>query len=498
MLSTQKTLVLSPYSGLFDILISKDRFLPRFHDEVDFSFVLSELKDKYCPDNGRPAIDPIYLFKCLILKTVSGLSDADLMDEIKVNLEYKYFLDMPPEAFPPESSTLCVFRRQRLKDKNLMELLLNRTLEMALERGIIKRAGSHVAARVNIILDGTHTESHFGIARPVPTLKEWSKKLRAELYRCDESLTGQVEDDHKIGSTALFEEMAYGHRLIGYVQDNCAELLSIKRVSRVFNRFKELIDDITEYYQVNPNDKDARVGHKSADTEFFGYKSQIAIDEDSRLILDAEVTSGEVGDAIPGIEVMKRITSNANLSVNELLADTAYSGQPFLELAQDKEFKLIAPPHPILGSSIDGREGFTFNKDADMFCCPKGHLAKSKRTVTYKKDNNRRAIIYTFDPAKCTACPLRSTCIKGKAQSRSFSVSVLTEQQKRLLQEYQTDYFKTRRRQRYKIEAKNAHLKQSYGMSKTMGLGIQMMTLQAAVAFFTSNIKIILAQEAGK
>lgn len=495
MIRTSRQLSMSYYSDLYDILVDKSRFLPRFHDEVDFSFIFVELVSKYCPDNGRPPCDPVFMFKCLIIKCLSNLSDVDLMDEIKVNLEYKYFLDMNPEDLPPDSSTLCVFRRQRLKDEDMMMLLLGKTFELAKEKGIIKRKENDNKYHINVIIDGTHTDSLHGICRPVPTLKELSKRLRHEMYKANAELSGNIEKDHAIDNKALNDEVEYCKRLLAYVEECLPELLLVKRASRIFNRLKELIEDILEHYAVNPSDPDARVGHKSADTEFFGYKSQIAIDEESRLILDAEVTSGEVGDALPGLEVLQRITNQEGVKIDEVLGDTAYSGQPFLELASNEKFSLIAPPHPILGKGIDGRDGFTFNKDADMFCCPKGHLAISKRIVVHKKDNYRKSLVYSFDSKICSVCPLRSTCIKGKAKHRTFSVSLLTPEQKKLLEEQKTDYFKTRRRQRYKIEAKNAHLKQSYSMRKTQGKGIQMMTLQAAIAFFTSNMKIILTEK---
>lgn len=491
MLTAQKSLLLSSFSELYDILIPKDSYLRRFHDEVDFDFIYQELKNKYSPNMGREAINPIFLFKCLILKTISNLSDVDLMNAIKVNLEYKYFLDMAPEDFPPEASTLCVFRRQRLKDSNLMQLLLGKTFEMAMEKGIIHRSNKDGKAHVNIIIDGTHTESTNSMYRPVPKFKELTKKLRGFLYELDESLKGKIENDHNINNKNLLQEMAYVSRLLEFIKTDMHEVLVIQKISRIYNRLKELHEDITEYYDINPADPDARVGHKSADTAFFGYKTQIAMDEKSGLILDAEVTSGEVGDALPAQEVVKRIVDNSDIHVDEMLGDAAYSGQPFLSLGKERGFAVIAPPHPNLGTGIDGRDGFTFNKDADMFCCPKGHLAVSKRIVTHNKDNNRKSFIYAFDKNKCTICPLRSACLTGNSAFRTFSVSLLTTEQKKLLEDQKTTYFKTRRRQRYKIEQKNAHLKQSFGMSRTKGKGLKMMSLQAAVAIFALNVKKI-------
>lgn len=492
MITRQKELVLSPYMELYDLLVGKDRFLRRFHDEVDFSFVFDELYPRYCPDNGRKAIDPVMLFKMLVIKELRSLSDSDLMDEINVNLEYKYFLDMAPEQLAPDPSTLCVFRRQRLKDIDLMDTLLSRTLQLAMDQGILKRSVADGKVHVTAIIDGTHTESLHGICRPVPYLKELTAKVRSALYDCEPSFRGNIEKDDKVGGTDLTAEIGYGFRLIAFIERSYPGYSAVKRLAHRVNYLREQLEDIVQYYSFSPGDPDARVGHKSADTSFFGYKSQIVMDEDSRLILDAEVTSGEVGDALPGRKVLERVADNVNLHVDEVLGDTAYSGQPFLELAEEKSFTLMAPPHPNLGSGIDGRDGFYFNKDADMFCCPMGHMAVSKRTATYKKDNGRTSVIYSFDPDKCCVCPLKATCIKGKAGYRTFSVTRLTAEQKKLLRQKNTEYFSSRIRQRYKIEQKNAHLKQSYGMRKCIGKGINMMTVQAAVAFFTSNIKIIL------
>ena len=493
--SEQRTL--SPYADLYDILLAPDDMFRRMHDEVDYSFIFDELKDKYCPDNGRKAISPIFLFKCLILKTVSDLSDEDLMDEVKNNMAWKFFLDMNPEDMPPHPTSLCVFRRQRLVDPDLMDKLLGRTLSMALEKGIILRAGDGLA-HVNVIIDGTHTVSATGYHHPVPTLKAYTRKLRALIYDYDPNMSKKIASDKGYREHDLDKELEYVEGLLAFVRDSYGELLSLKKYYSVYHRLAELADDVREHFAVSAADPDARLGHKTADSAFFGYKTQIIMEEQSGLILGAATTSGEVNDAIPGLEALKDIAANENLKVEEVLADAAYSGQPFLEFAAESGFAMIAPSHPFLGRNIDGRDGFTFNKDADMFCCPQGHLAKKKRVVTHKKDNCRQSFVYSFDPRHCSICPFKSQCIKGNAKYRTFSVTKLTKEQKDLLDRQKTKYFKDRRRQRYKIEQTNSRLKQSYGMRQTKGKGMQMMTVQAAVAFFTHNVKLILEKKAKK
>jgi hypothetical protein len=62
MMSMQQSIKLSPYMGLYDLIVPKDNMLRQINDLFDFTFVYEELKDKYCLDNGRNAIDPIRMF----------------------------------------------------------------------------------------------------------------------------------------------------------------------------------------------------------------------------------------------------------------------------------------------------------------------------------------------------------------------------------------------------------------------------------------------------
>ena len=80
--------------------------------------------------------------------------------------------------------------------------------------------------------------------------------------------------------------------------------------------------------------------------------------------------------------------------------------------------------------------------------------------------------------------------LKG-AKTKTFSVTQLTPEQRRLLEHSQTQDFRDRRRERYKIEAKNAHVKRGLGYGRAMFYGLDMMTVQCAVTMFVSNLKKI-------
>ena len=78
MLYTQGNLNLGPYSDTYDLIVPKDNQFRQFKELCnDFEFIFDELKCKYCPDNGRTAIDPRILFKYLLIKVIDNWSDVD-------------------------------------------------------------------------------------------------------------------------------------------------------------------------------------------------------------------------------------------------------------------------------------------------------------------------------------------------------------------------------------------------------------------------------------
>ena len=143
MIQQQQTMILSPYIELYNLIIPKDNMLRQINELVDFSFVYEELKEHYCLDNGRNAIDPIRMFKYLLLKAIFELSDVDIVERSRYDMSFKYFLHMAPEEPVIDPSSLTKFRKFRLKDMNLLDMLINKTVEIAIEKGHYQKQSHH-------------------------------------------------------------------------------------------------------------------------------------------------------------------------------------------------------------------------------------------------------------------------------------------------------------------------------------------------------------------
>ena len=60
---SQLKLLLSPYQGIYDAIISANHLLRKIKENIDFSFVNPMLRKQYCEKFGRPAKEPEMMFK---------------------------------------------------------------------------------------------------------------------------------------------------------------------------------------------------------------------------------------------------------------------------------------------------------------------------------------------------------------------------------------------------------------------------------------------------
>ena len=481
MLSQEQELVLSEYSGLYDIVVPQDNLLRRINALIDFSFVYQELVDKYCSDNGRMAESPIRMFKYLLLKVIYDISDVDVVDRSRYDMSFKYFLGMAPEEDVINPSSLCKFRKLRLKDMDLMNLLIKKTVDIAIEKGIIKSR--------TIIVDATHTASRSNPYSPLEILRLRSRQLRKAIYDADEGMKDTLPKKNE--DEDLVHELDYTRELLDIVSDHAC-IAEVPAVKQRLNLLKETLTDIEDHYTTS-KDEDARIGHKSEDSSFFGYKTHIAM-SDERIITAAVVTSGEKGDG-PQLERLVEQSRSNGMEVDTVVGDTAYSGIENLRLAENQKrgFELISKLNPIISNgSRKDEDKFDFNKDAGMFVCPAGHMAIRKARQGKKDGRWNQSWTYYFDTEKCKTCSRRDGCYKEGAKFKTYSISIKAGEQERQAEFQKTPEFKAKARERYKIEAKNAELKHVYGYDRAESYGLYSMQMQGAITIFAANIKRIL------
>lgn len=204
-------------------------------------------------------------------------------------------------------------------------------------------------------------------------------------------------------------------------------------------------------------------------------------------------SSGEKGDGQQLPELMRK-TEEAGMEVDSIVADKAYSSKENLKMAKENNMHLSARLSSVIDGNRTNKLPFEYNKDADLYVCPAGHLAKWKEMNNRKNDKRHRnsSITYYFDVDKCKVCPLREGCYKEGAKTKTYAVTIKSDEQLEQIEYQKTEEFINLQRKRYKIEAKNSELKNVLGYDRGLSYGLSCMEMQGALTIFAANVKRIL------
>jgi transposase len=479
MLIQQQTIQFSEHYSLYNLIVPQDNLLRKINELIDFSFIYDELVNKYCSNNGRMAESPVRMFKYLLLKTIYSVSDVDVVERSRYDMSFKYFLDMNPEDAVINASSLTKFRKLRLKDTDLLNLLINKTVTIAVEKGIIRSK--------SIIVDATHTLSRSNPFLAIDVLRERSKLLRKTVYTFDDQFKERMPEKNL--ENDLEKELKYCKELEKRIE-NEPSISAIPAVKEKLNLLKETVEDTQENLTLS-KDTDAKIGHKSTESSFFGYKTHLAMTEE-RIITAAVITSGEKGDG-PELPKLLQMSQQNGVEVDTIIGDAAYSGKENLKIANGQKIRVVARLNPSITQGFRKDEDkFDYNKDADRFVCPAGHLAIRKARGGTKDVGANQVDTYYFDVEKCKTCPLKNGCYKEGAKTKTYSVSIKSEVHQDQMAFQETEYYKEKAKHRYKIEAKNSELKNVHGYDRAISYGINNMQMQGAMAIFTVNLKRIL------
>ena len=119
-------------------LVPKDHLVRKVAKAIDFEFIRDEVAHLYCHDNGRPAVDPVRLFKIMLLGYLFGIkSERQLVKEIEVNVAYRWFLGMSLTEKVIDASTLSQNRLRRFNGTDVFERIFTHIVWQAMEKGLV-------------------------------------------------------------------------------------------------------------------------------------------------------------------------------------------------------------------------------------------------------------------------------------------------------------------------------------------------------------------------
>jgi hypothetical protein len=176
---------------------------------------------------------------------------------------------------------------------------------------------------------------------------------------------------------------------------------------------------VSNHTHYSTTDRDARVSVKPGKPRQLNYSMQTAVDMSSHLITNVEAHLADRRDSECLSQVLENTISNLaehDLVVEEIAADAGYSSTKALKACIDNNITAYIPN---FGQYKATREGFEFDAKNDRYTCEaKGVHLPYKKTYQDKKGYYKKQ--YRSSAKDCGHCPLRTSCIGGRADYKKI------------------------------------------------------------------------------
>jgi transposase len=436
-------------------LVPKDHLLRKIDAAVEWERLYGMVEELYCEDNGRPGIDPVVLFKMVLIQHLYGLpSLRRAADEVRVNIVYRWFLGYTLNEETPHFSTISYNFRHRFTEESIGQIFAWILDEAAqggyLSPGAVFIDGTHIKASANI---------HNKIKKAVPAA--------AVQYR-EELLTEINADREKHGKKPFDDDDDEPPK--GKKRDNTSK----KKLAR---RKKQ------KQITVSTTDPDCGMFVKGEHERQFAYEAHTACDKNG-FVLETVVTAGNVHDSIAFDDVYDKLVEQFP-EVETIVADSAYKTPHICKKVFDDN-RVWSSAYRRPQTKKGGHEWWKYVYDEyyDCIVCPE---YKVLHYATTNRDGYRE---YKSRNYVCANCPTRHLCTESKSFEKTVTRHVwqdyieLAEDAR-----YTPEYEKLYSKRKETIERVFADAKEKHAMRYTHFRGLAQVSNWVRLKFAAMNLK---------
>jgi len=421
------------YYFKLDDYVPKNHLLRLIDEHVSFAFVRERLKDSYS-DTGRPSIDPELLLRILLIGYLYGItSERKLVEELRMHLAWRWFTGLGFDEEVPHHSTFSKNRHGRFQESKLFEQLFEQIVKQCLEVGLVRGD--------NLSVDGSFVEAN-------------------------------AAKESRIPREQLAEAAQVKHTLRQYL----AELEEQNPVE----------EPVHEQEQVSTTDPDSTYATKGGTPARMGYYDNYLVDNASCVIVGVQGTAARMSqETVAAQDMIARFAQWQGRAPATVVADTTYGNGEFLHWLLERDITPYMRTRDSIhrkNSPFYGPERFTYQPESNSYRCPAG------QQLNYggRSDRNR-TYVYIGTRKRCGACSQRPQCTS--AAFRCLAIHMHEPARQRARELANTPEFTSAQRQRKKVEALFAELKNQIGLRRLRLRRMKFVREQFFLAAAAQNIK---------
>jgi transposase len=413
--------------------VPETHLLRLIEKHISFAFVRQQLKDRYS-ESGRPSIDPELLLRILLIGYLYGISsERKLVEELRMHLAWRWFTGLGFDQEIPHHSTFSKNRHGRFQESNLCEALFEQIVRQCVEVGLVQ--GKHLS------VDGSFVEANAAKESRIPR----------------EQLAEAAQVHHSVREYVVELE-----------QQNPVE------------------EPVHEQDQVSTTDPDSTYATKGGTPARLGYYDNYLVDNPSCVIVGVQATAARLSqETVAAEDMLTRFTQWQGRTPASVGADTTYGNGEFLQWLAEREitpYMRTRESAKRKNSPFYGPERFTYQPESNSYRCPAGEQ------LNYVGLNVRnRAHAYIGSGKRCGACSQKAQCTSGRYRYLAIHMDETARQRAREL--VNTPEFAKAQRERKKVEALFAELKNQIGLRRLRLRRMKFVREQFFLAAVAQNIK---------
>ncbi len=424
-------------------LVPSEHLLRKIDKVVDFSFIHARVKHLYCENNGRPALEPVVLFKLLLLGYLYGVrSERQLMREVEVNVAYRWFLGLKLRDKVPDASTLSQNRRRRFAESTIYQEIFDEIVLLAVNKGL--------ASGKVLYTDSTHLKANAN--KNKFDLAEVAVKPQEYLAALDRAVT---EDRAAHGKAPLKEQPE--------------------------------AEPETKEIKVSRTDKDSGYMVRDGKPKGFFYLDHRTVDGRHAIITDTHVTPANVHDSVPYLGRLDRQRERFGFDIRAVGVDAGYAAAAITQGLEERNIYGVIGYRR--GTHRDGyfyKREYRYDEKLDVYLCPNGQL------LSYRTTNREGYRQYQSDPEQCRNCPVRQKCTQSANATKVITRHVWEASRERMDQHRLNRVGKRiYKRRKETVERSFADAKQLHGHRYARMRGLARVQQQSLLAATAQNIKKI-------
>jgi len=400
---------------------------------ISFEFVRQQLKDSYS-ETGRPSIDPELLLRILLIGYLYGItSERKLIEELRMHLAWRWFTGLGFDQEIPHHSTFSKNRHGRFQGSKLFEQLFEQIVRQCVEAGLVQGD--------NLSVDGSFVEANASKQSRVP------REQLAEAAQVKRNVRQYLEELEEKNPTE---------------------------------------EPVHEQEQVSTTDPDSTYATKGGTPARLGYYDNYLVDNHSCVIVGVQGTAARMSqETVAAQDMIARFAQWQGREPASVAADTTYGNGEFLQWLADRSITPYMRTRDSIhrkNSPFYGPERFTYQPESNSYLCPAGEQlnygGRSARNRTH---------VYIGTRKRCGACALKAQCTSGVFRYLAIHMDEPARQRAREL--VNTPEFAKAQRQRKKVEALFAELKNQIGLRRLRLRRLKFVREQFFLAAAAQNIK---------